>query len=134
MTQALVKTSSGVAKELSKALFYSYRQNNSGGSFRGPALWVIVQAHSSSEADRIVQEHDVYFNGCDAGNDCSCCGDRWNECWGKGNEVPSTYDTPLAETVSDRYLEMSVEDCKRAEIPYAKVIYLDGTVVTYNPA
>lgn len=59
--------------------FYTFRQNNSGGSFYGPR-YVIVEAGSADEANRIAEDHDVYFNGCMTGMDCSCCGDRWYAC------------------------------------------------------
>lgn len=58
-------------------MFYTYSQNNSGGSFDG-VQYVVIEADSTSQADTIAEDRaDVYFNGCDYGRDCSCCGDRW---------------------------------------------------------
>jgi hypothetical protein len=55
--------------------YYMFRQNNSGGSFRTPAINVIVEASSKDEANYLATEYsDVYFGGI---GDCSCCGDRW---------------------------------------------------------
>ena len=69
--------------------FFGYSQNNSGGYYDGP-LYVIVQAKDSDHADSLVTLNtDVYFNGCSTGSDCSCCGDRWNRCWGDGDDLPS---------------------------------------------
>lgn len=60
--------------------FFTYRQNNSGGHFCGPAKYVIIEADNADEANRIAEDHDIYFNGCMTGSDCPCCGDRWHEC------------------------------------------------------
>jgi len=58
--------------------FYTFSQNNSGGYFDGPE-YVIIEADSASEANTIALEHGIYFDGCQSGHDCSCCGDRWYE-------------------------------------------------------
>jgi hypothetical protein len=61
-------------------MFYTYRENNSGGEFYGPALYVIIEADSPEEAnERAVAEAGLYFNGVADGIDCPCCGDRWAE-------------------------------------------------------
>ena len=57
-------------------MFYVYRQNNSGGSFRPPAVDVIVEADSAAEADTIAEGVGIYFDGA---GDCPCCGNRWDE-------------------------------------------------------
>jgi hypothetical protein len=62
--------------------FYEYDQNNSGGSFHnsekeGIAEYVIIEALNAAHANARAEEIGLYFNGCDAGKDCSCCGDRW---------------------------------------------------------
>ena len=77
---------------------YIYTQNNSAGAYdypewSGPAdrggvfaaskyqdklvdVWVL--AESTIEADALAQEYaGVYFDGCESGMDCDCCGDRW---------------------------------------------------------
>ena len=59
-------------------MFYVYRQNNSGGSFRPPAINVIVEASSAVEADSIAEGVGIYFDG--RPGDCiSCCGYRWDQ-------------------------------------------------------
>jgi len=82
------------------AKFYTYRQNNSGGSFVGP-LYVCVEAESEEEAEEIAQENGVYFNGCSTGRDCSCRGDRWY-CRPEENDFPGCYGEPLPELCSDK--------------------------------
>jgi len=77
--------------------FFEFRQNNSGGFFEGPVC-VIIEARTADEADLIAEDNDIYFDGCDKGIDCSCCGDRWYPQWGEdGDEVPSNYGDPLTE-------------------------------------
>lgn len=74
-------------------MFYEFRQNNSGGSLVDNLLAVIVEADSAAEANSIAEDRTpVYFNGCDEGMDCPCCGDRWYECWeNDGTELPAQY-------------------------------------------
>ena len=62
-------------------MWYEFSQNNSGGEFirnNDSALCVLVEANSAEEANkRATRELGIYFNGCNAGMDCPCCGDRW---------------------------------------------------------
>lgn len=67
-------------------MFYSYRQNNSGGYFEfndeeGITIEVIVEANSVQQANALANSIGLYFDGVDSGIDCSCCGDRWSEPW-----------------------------------------------------
>ena len=69
--------------------WFEFNQNNSGGHFDahlGYYLW--VQAMDASHANALAQDVGVYFDGCDSGIDCRCCGDRWNEAWGDGEAAP----------------------------------------------
>ena len=63
-------------------MFYTFRQNNSGGKFEvndSVKHYVIIEADSAEEANDIASKNtDIYFNGCDNGIDCPCCGDRWS--------------------------------------------------------
>ena len=54
--------------------WYRFRQNNSGGSFRKPAVTVYVEAIDAAQANARAEDLDIYFGGA---GDCSCCGDRW---------------------------------------------------------
>jgi len=61
--------------------FYHFRQNNSGGHFiRDEFIDVstIIEAKDADEANKIAENIGIYFNGCDRGIDCKCCGDRWS--------------------------------------------------------
>ena len=79
--------------------YFTYRQNNSGGVFCGPAINVIIKAKNAKKANKKAEEAGLYFDGCRQGIDCYCCGDRWYEKWEneEGNEVPSIYDIPVEE-------------------------------------
>lgn len=75
--------------------WFTYRQNNSGGSFDRDDkvdVNVIIQAHSVKEADELAKVIGIYFNGVEKGIDCECCGDRWYGCWDdEGTDEPMVY-------------------------------------------
>ena len=79
--------------------FYEYHQNNSGGVDVETA-WVnklvIVEAATAEDANAKALTLGLYFNGCQDGRDCSCCGDRWDEAssWDE-SDVPSHYGKPV---------------------------------------
>ena len=79
--------------------WFTFTQNNSGGKFRvddNVDAYVIIQAHSPVEANELAQRIGIYFNGVADGYDCKCCGDRWSEAWGEGDDVPEIYGKPVA--------------------------------------
>lgn len=93
-----------------ETLFYTYSQNNSGGSFRisdeeGICEYVIIEALNSAHADTRAESIGLYFDGCDEGIDCPCCGDRWYEqaSYEKGYEVPSIYGRPADQEIKSWY-------------------------------
>lgn len=107
--------------------FYTYRQNNSGGRFIGPALYVIVEANSSNVAMAIAEDHGVYFDGCQTGQDCSCCGDRWSS-WADEHDRPEIYGKGVEEALqSDPFIRFELEDK-----PTAIVVYLNGDIKKYS--
>jgi hypothetical protein len=75
--------------------FYEFDQNNSGGSFdvdekRGIGVNVWIEALSVEDANDRAERIGIYFNGCEAGQDCECCGDRWSPAWnGSGKDSPN---------------------------------------------
>jgi hypothetical protein len=78
--------------------WFHFRQNNTGGSFDGP-VHVLIEARNADYAnDRALVESPVYFDGCDDGFDCPCCGDRWYRAYAsEGTEQPKIYGVPLDE-------------------------------------
>jgi hypothetical protein len=101
-------------------MFYRFHQNNSGGWFAEDddvAITVHIEANSAEEANQIAQQHGIYFDGVADGQDCDCCGDRWNETseWDGSEEIEiSKYDKLWV---------------KNGEV-YAYVYMLDGTKKT----
>jgi hypothetical protein len=107
-------------------MFYDFRQNNSGGGFDfnaddGISVHVIIEANSAEDANERAENLGLYFDGCDDGRDCECCGDRWYSAWGEGDAVPSMYGTPVGE--AEAYMLWAPEG-----VAEAYVHYLDGRV------
>lgn len=85
--------------------FYTYRQTNSGGEFivnEKLSQFVIIEANSHVEANAKAEEVGIYFNGCITGEDCSCCGDRWEELdeYDIGTETPEIHGKKPSEYIS----------------------------------
>jgi hypothetical protein len=85
-------------------MFWTYRQNNSGGYFDydedGISVYVIVEADSADDANGRAKAIGLYWDGY---GDCDCCGNRWSamssDTWwaDKGDAVPSIYNTPVEQ-------------------------------------
>lgn len=61
--------------------FYTFNQNNSGGHFdydpeTGVGYRVAIEATNAKDALRRAEDIGIYFNGCETGMDCPCCGDQ----------------------------------------------------------
>lgn len=78
-------------------MFFYFSQNNSGGSFHfdekaGITHHVIVEARDLDAAIDKAESIGLYFDGCDSGRDCPCCGDRWHKPWKEdGTKEPELY-------------------------------------------
>jgi hypothetical protein len=100
-----------------KPRFFHYRQNNSGGSFdyddaRGIGIDVWVEAMDPMQADDRAERIGLYWNGCDDGRDCPCCGDRWYPTYGKGEDEPDTAGSYPDEMVYVHRLDGNIERFK----------------------
>lgn len=98
--------------------FFHFNQNNTGGSFEfdkeaGITHHVIIEADSVDEANGRAQEIGIYFDGCESGTDCSCCGDRWSRAWDTDADAePLIYATPASEYASSfRFMGAKHEAC-----------------------
>lgn len=58
--------------------WYIFRQNNSGGKWKGPSV-VYVQAKDADEANDLAVESGVIYFDNECRIDCECCGPRWTE-------------------------------------------------------
>ena len=112
-------------------MFYTYRQNNSGGDFvvdkkRGIAQYVIIEADSAKKADLKAEQIGLYFEGTDYGRDCRCCGDRWYRADDgmDEDEVPSVYGKSVYEW------QLSRPTRRRASDGF--IHYADGQVKSFD--
>lgn len=120
-------------------MFYNYDQNNSGGSYSGPK-YIVVEADSPQQADKIAESKTpVYFDGCDSGQDCSCCGDRWSTAsYSQVNEVPSFYNIAYPDS-QDGVLGWLKDNFETVKYSLDRgvdvhIFYLDGTkkILTFS--
>lgn len=95
-------------------MFFTYRQNNSGGSYDVSdrhGHYVIIEADDSEDANHFAKKKaDIYFDGVHRGRDCSCCGDRWSEPYDGGSKVPVIYKSydnngPVEEDENQSFLD-----------------------------
>lgn len=96
--------SSNIAEKVKdiESKFYTYNQNNSGGTFTNNdnvCEYVIIEAKSAEHSNNIAEGVGIYFDGCSDGIDCSCCGDRWYKQYDDedGTDRPMIYGTPVHE-------------------------------------
>lgn len=92
----------------SKLKFYTFTQNNSGGSFvldkeKGLTQYVIIQADGTEEANSRAENAGIYFDGVDNRLDCHCCGDRWHRAeYDGGKNSPLIYGESPQEFVKQK--------------------------------
>lgn len=107
-------------------MFFAFRQNNSGGSFRVDSKvtqFVIIEANDANHANSIAESIGIYFDGCEKDIDCSCCGDRWY----RTNDYDGKDKPLLYGEDPSKYKSMFVDKGE----PYCYVRYLDRTVKHY---
>lgn len=85
---------------LTKLKWFTFDQNNSGGSYivnDKVDAYVIIQAHNADEANELAQRIGIYFNGVAEGYDCECCGNRWYRMYSddQGTDEPEIYGNPI---------------------------------------
>jgi hypothetical protein len=114
-------------------MFYTFHQVNSGGRFRDPAIYVVIEASSAEEANELaIERAGLYFDGVRNGRDCGCCGDRWyrqEELFDEATELPTIYDE-LLDLENPPEDDWHAEVAKRDKVPYAKVYYKNGDIRT----
>lgn len=117
-------------------MFYTFDQNNSGGSFQKDedvTLHVIIEAENADEANDKAEMVGLYFDGL---GDCSCCGDRWYETYESehtSHETPQLYgEDPIEHGNGPLFIDW-IDDKSQA---YCYVYYANGDKVGYfrNPA
>lgn len=82
-----------------KYKFFTFRQNNTGGSFvidgdNGIGINVIIEAFDEYDALHIAETIDLYFDG---NGDCECCGYRWDANDSQNHtKNPTIYDVDVS--------------------------------------
>lgn len=114
--------------------WFEYSQNNSGGSFDVDQFVthrVFVEADSLEEAIRIGIGLGIYFDGCENGMDCSCCGDRWYE---PGEvELPLGWSIGISFKTIEEYAQHLASEFGYfgSEKPDTYLYYKDGRKVEF---
>ena len=77
-------------------MFYTFRQNNSGGYFSGPVL-VCVECDSLEQANNQAELNGICFGMFGS---CECCGPRWSTAWNEDSltETPTYYGGLLTDS------------------------------------
>lgn len=103
--------------------FFTLRQNNSGGHFHKPAVYIYVEADTKDKAIELVSNHielcgdsGTYAEYDDCGC-CPCCGHRWSEPW---EDAPQ----PKGSVVAKYSYSMTYSDS-----PNHALVRADGTLV-----
>lgn len=99
-------------------MFFVFDQNNSGGSFdfdeeSGITHYVIIEADTEGSAIEKAEGIGIYFDGCNKGLDCDCCGDRWSDIYIESNDSPKIYDKHVSDesAYSRRWMKDGMEAC-----------------------
>lgn len=105
--------------------FFTFSQNNSGGSFEyderaGITHYVIIEAFDIKHAMSRAESIGLYFDGVEKGMDCDCCGDRWHAPWSDGESVPEVYGKPASTVEKSSYFKSSQKEIA--------IHYLDGRI------
>jgi len=111
---------------------YQFSQNNSGGSFITDSVLchrLFIEAPNAATANAIAQSKGVYFDGCENGTDCPCCGDRWYE----ADEGDAIDLQSLSKSYDIRFPDVRAYAQHLANQygwtkPDARILHHDGTV------
>jgi len=80
-------------------MYYLYRQNNSRGYFKPPAIHVFIEAENEDEANqKFLSIPGCYFDP-DCHFDCECCGTRWSNEYLETLSLEEVYARLKQETV-----------------------------------
>ena len=116
-------------------MFYTFRQNNSGGRFSydekaGISVNVIIEADSVGQAAARAESAGLYFDGVEEDLDCSCCGDRWSVPYEDGSDLPQVYGKTIV--LGQSYVEANAGESFSFKWmknkPEGFVHYADGRV------
>lgn len=110
-------------------MWYQFDQNNSGGSFdvdKNLCHRLFIEGDDYEQAKDKAIELGVYFDGCELGMDCPCCGDRWSD----GEEITFPFNFGGASDIYndiETLAQMYANKFGRTT-PDARIFYKDGTI------
>ena len=104
-----------------EGMYYHFRQNNSRGMFKLPAVSVFVEADNEQQAtEKFLTIDGCYFDPrCDF--DCPCCGPRWTNTYSENLTLQEVYARVVQE--KDRATAWMNEG-----IPNAYILHRDRPV------
>lgn len=124
--EVIVREASAVALRQ----FYTFSQNNSGGSydydfFNGIGPYVVIEAADADDANRKAEAIGLYFDGV---GDCECCGSRWYPAWDSevGTPAPEVYGKTPEAYANDKRRQYEGR-CERVVF----VHYTTGQITAY---
>lgn len=109
--------------------WYRFTQNNSGGGFDVDGKvchQLFIQAPDEATATEKAVSLGVYFNGCDDGTDCPCCGDRWYGC--DEVKLPVQWRSEFTLDTIEAYAQLLADRYGWTK-PDVRIFYADGNVV-----
>lgn len=117
--------------------FYQFDQNNSGGSHivdDKVCHRLFIEAESIDEAISKAEDLGCYWNGCETGDDCPCCGDRWYHPWNhvdldEMNTKWNGYEISQWLTEKKKGTVMSSVAIENLKSTYPDATWLSGPVV-----
>lgn len=111
-------------------MFFTFHQNNSGGSFTGPAKFVIIEAENAETANALAEVKGLYFDGCETGEDCPCCGDRWYRVGGyDGNNEPMIYGWKVDFSNVEKFVSDYKEYSEFENMPIIQIYHIKYNAV-----
>jgi len=108
--------------------FYEFVQNNSGGAFHVTDTLchrLFIEAEDADAATIKAESLGVYFDGCDSGMDCPCCGDRWYSC--SEIKLPHKHYTKKPVKTIEEYAQIMADQYGWTK-PDARIFYANGKV------
>lgn len=127
---------------LKRGGFYEFCQNNSRGTFDvddNVCHRLFIEAPNLEMAIAIAESKGCYWDGCEKGIDCSCCGDRWATPWDEKEVI--TFPYVMGSTKTDLVFQTPVDYMQwianqyGATSPDCRIFYMDGTMdEIFSPA
>lgn len=111
---------------------YLFEQHNSGGVFHCNdkiCHRVFIEAYDLDGAIDFATDIGIYFDGCDIGADCPCCGDRWYRPFDTDELVfPIKYSKEIIFETVEEYAQYLADKYGWTK-PDGRIYFANGDVV-----